>query len=219
MDNTNAGSPERENRSPAAMSSGNRSPEAMAAENQAPGSSVAANLPLDPSLEPVSMYHMFARLFAHVSKSVIDRFGEEGRAAIAAGVDTFGEERGRDIARRAAAAGKANTVENYLTSYDMGRSELFVYEDVYGQGQVEQTFTKCPFADQWMQDGMEDYGIIYCEQIDPAIARGFNPDLACVHDQHIFKDQVCHFCFHLRGAAGGDAGTGARNSGACCGHG
>lgn len=215
MDHTNDNRPEHEN----------RSPETLAAGNRAPVSGVSGNPPLDPSLEPVSMYHMFAKLFAHVSKSVIDRFGEDGRAAIAAGVDTFGEERGRDIARRAAAAGKANTVENYLTSYDMGRSELFVYEDVYGQGQVEQTFTQCPFADQWMQDGMEDYGIIYCEQIDPAIARGFNPELACVHDKHIFKEQVCHFCFHMRGTGGSDAGTAAgtggaaAGTGACCSHG
>lgn len=55
----------------------------------------------DESLEPVSPYTIMAKLFAHVSKAVVDRFGEEGKEAVREGVRAFGEERGRDIARRA----------------------------------------------------------------------------------------------------------------------
>lgn len=49
-------------------------------------------------LEPVTMYHMFAKLFAHLAKEVSDTFGDAGKEAVRRAVKNFGEERGRDIA-------------------------------------------------------------------------------------------------------------------------
>jgi hypothetical protein len=153
------------------------------------------------ALEPVNMYVIAARLFAHVSKAVIDKYGEEARDVIREGVRNFGEERGRDIARRAAAVGEPNEIQNYLPNYDMERSELFEYETINKEEEIEQNFTKCVFAETWQKDGMEDYGILYCDMIDPAIARGFNPNLEVVHDKHFFQDGGCHFCFKMKKAA------------------
>ncbi|GGF97465.1 L-2-amino-thiazoline-4-carboxylic acid hydrolase [Paenibacillus abyssi] len=150
------------------------------------------------SLEPASMYAIMAQLFAHVSKAVVDRFGEEGREAVKEGVRTFGEQRGRDIARRAALVDEPNGIENYLPNYDMGRSDLFEYETTMHPKEIEQTFTKCAFAEQWKKDGMEEYGIMYCEMIDPAIARGFNPNFEVIHDQYILKEGTCHFRFQMK---------------------
>jgi len=149
-------------------------------------------------LDPVSMYQLFAKLFAHVAKEVSDSFGDEGKGAIKRGVKNFGEERGRDIARRAEAKGMTNDVASYLTSYDMDRSDLFECKDTYGEDQVEQLFTRCIFAEQWEKDQMEEYGYLYCEMIDPAIARGYNENLECIHDKHFFKDGVCTFCFKMK---------------------
>lgn len=146
-----------------------------------------------------TMYAMMAKIFAHVSKSVVDQFGEKGQEAIKNGVGTFGEERGRDIARRAAAAGKPNTTENYLSHYDMGRSDLFEYETLFHPREIEQTFTKCAFAEQWKKDGMGEYGILYCQMIDPSIARGYNPNFEVIHDQYILKEGTCHFRFQMKG--------------------
>lgn len=149
-------------------------------------------------LDPVSMYHIAAKLFAHVAKTVIDKYGPEAKEVIKEGVRTFGEERGRDIARRAAARGETNEIENYLTNYDMGRSEFFEYVTINKDEEIEQNFTKCVFAEQWQKDGMEEYGVLYCEVIDPAIAKGFNANLKVVHDKHFFKDGICHFCFFMK---------------------
>ncbi|VFS51781.1 L-2-amino-thiazoline-4-carboxylic acid hydrolase [Budvicia aquatica] len=60
-------------------------------------------------LEPVSMYQMFARMFVALAKEVVDEFGEKGEEAIKRGVWKFGEERGKDIARRAMLADKKMT--------------------------------------------------------------------------------------------------------------
>lgn len=152
----------------------------------------------DESLEPVSPYTIMAKLFAHLSKAVVDRFGEEGKDAIREGVRTFGEERGRDIARRAAAAGQPNDIHSYLPNYDMGRSDLFEYETEYHPVEIEQNFTRCAFGDQWKKDGMEEYGILYCQMIDPAIAKGYNPNFEVVHDKYLLKDGHCHFRFQMK---------------------
>ncbi|MGG3448888.1 L-2-amino-thiazoline-4-carboxylic acid hydrolase [Domibacillus aminovorans] len=149
-------------------------------------------------LEAHTMYAMMAKVFANVAKCVVDKFGEAGQEAMMNGVGTFGEERGRDIARRAAAVGKPNTMDNYLSNYDMGRSELFEYETLFHPTEIEQSFTKCAFAEQWKQDGMEDYGILYCHMIDPSIAKGYNPNFEVVHDQYVLKEGTCHFRFQMK---------------------
>src|SRR5699024_8042371 len=85
--------------------------------------------------EPLSIYALMAKMFAHIAKVVVDRYGEFGEKTIKRGVETFGNERGQHIARRAASVGKDNTLENYLTHYDMGRSELFEYETIYHENE------------------------------------------------------------------------------------
>ncbi|WP_453991451.1 L-2-amino-thiazoline-4-carboxylic acid hydrolase [Bacillus nitroreducens] len=145
----------------------------------------------------LTIYALMAKLFAQISKAVVDRFGEKGKDAIREGVRTFGEERGRGIAQRARANGEENSRENYLTNYDMGRSELFTYTTEYKPGEIEQNFTVCPFGQQWADDNMHEYGILYCQMIDPAVAKGFNPEFEVEHDKYILIDGNCHFRFKL----------------------
>lgn len=150
------------------------------------------------SKDPVAWSTLFCRLFAHLSKEVIDQFGEEGEKAIKNGVQAFGEERGRNIAERAKANGGKIDAYNYLPNYDMGRSDDFTANNTYGDNQVSQLFSQCGFADQWMQDGMERYGKLYCDVIDPAIAKGYSGKLECIHDRRIYEDGVCSFCFRMK---------------------
>lgn len=150
------------------------------------------------SQDPVSWSTLFCRLFAHLAKEVTDRFGEEGEEAIKAGVWSFGLERGRNIAERAKASGSEIDVYSYLPNYDMGRGDDFTADSTYGDNQVEQLFKQCGFADQWLQDGTEEYGKFYCDMIDPAIVKGFCDDMECIHDKRIYEDGVCSFCFRMK---------------------
>ena len=59
------------------------------------------------------------------------------------------------------------------------------------------SFTQCGFAGQWIADGTERYGKLYCEMIDPAIAHGYCEDFECIHDKRIYEDGVCTFCFRM----------------------
>ena len=148
-------------------------------------------------LEEVNMYILFARMFAHIAKEVEKSCGEEGIKAVREGVRQFGLERGRNIAARAKAMGHDISPEFYLSCYDMGRSDYFTSEDSVSKDLVEQNFTDCVFANTWTADGTEEYGIHYCEMIDPAIAEGYHKDFKCIHDKHFFKDGCCHFCFKM----------------------
>ena len=149
-------------------------------------------------LEPVNMYVLFAKMFAHITREVEKACGDKGVEAVREGVRPFGEERGRDIARRAKAMGHDVTPEFYLSCYDMGRSDYFTSEDQVNKETVEQNFTQCVFAEQWMKDHDEAYGIHYCQMIDPAIAKGYNEEFECIHDKHFFKDGCCHFLFQMK---------------------
>ncbi|MBM7097592.1 L-2-amino-thiazoline-4-carboxylic acid hydrolase [Bacillus sp. H-16] len=144
------------------------------------------------------IYSQMAGLFGQTAKSVVDEYGGRGKDAVREGVRTFGEARGKGIAERAAHLGQDNTIENYLSNYDMGRSELFEMETHHYPEVIQQTFTACPFGKQWADDNMGEYGILYCEMIDPSIAKGYNKDFEVDHDQYVLKEGVCEFKFKLK---------------------
>lgn len=146
----------------------------------------------------VSIYTIMALLFAEIAKEVTDTFGPEGESAIRRAVHTFGHKRGQTIAANVTRDGKDLAVENYLPYYDMERSELFKSENTYSPNQLEQNFSECIFAQSWLDAGMEKYGLLYCEEIDPAIAGGYHESFKCKHDKYLLKgDKCCHFIFKL----------------------
>ena len=151
------------------------------------------------TLKPVSIYTLFARLFADVAKEVSDEFGSAGEEAVRRGVRKFGERRGQQIAANAAADGKPNDLENYLPYYDMERSALFTYDTTMTNEVIDQKFYQCPFAQEFLQSGMKEIGKLYCDEIDDSIARGYNPNLKHEEVSHLLDGSTsCHMTFTLK---------------------
>jgi hypothetical protein len=149
--------------------------------------------------KPVSMYAIMAKLFAEIAGEVTNRFGKEGEEAIRQAVRTFGERRGKNIAENAAADGKPNTPENYLPYYDMERSALFECDTIQNEQCIDQYFRVCPFAKTWLDDGTEKFGKMYCDEIDGALARGYNPDFEHTRHSHLlYGSDCCHMSFSLK---------------------
>lgn len=148
--------------------------------------------------DSVNMYVLFARFFSIAAEQLEKDFGQKGLDSLGEIVRTFGYLRGKDIARRAAEDGKENSLLNYLSSYDMERSELFGYENDIKPETVNQVFHKCVFAETWIGEGKEQYGRIYCENIDPSIAKGYNEDMICEHDHIMYDHGECTFCFKMK---------------------
>lgn len=148
--------------------------------------------------DAVSMFVLFAQMFSITAKNIEKNFGQHGLDVLAESVKEFGIKRGENIAARAAANGKGNTLTNYLDNYDMERSNLFGYTNLYGQNEINQEFTRCVFAETWIKAGEERYGRIYCENIDPAIAYGYNKNMECQHEKIMYDDNKCTFCFKMK---------------------
>jgi hypothetical protein len=158
---------------------------------------------IDESLPKITMVELFAKLFGFVAREVSDAFGEEGERALARAVRAFGQERGRGIAERARRRGLSATPENYLASYDMDRSSDFASTASLSQGELEQIFSDCAIARQFEKDGVKRLGRIYCDNIDPALAGGYNKDMECLHPEHFFDSGRCRFLFRLKDGKGG----------------
>ncbi|MFF5994051.1 L-2-amino-thiazoline-4-carboxylic acid hydrolase [Lysinibacillus sp. KU-BSD001] len=178
--------------------------EAMAKKATAEGENHTFFQYLPKQIEGVEQYaHLtdfarFAKMFAQIAKVVVDIHGDEGKQVISEAVRKFGESRGQGIAQRARANGFDNDIDNYLKHYDMGRSDLFHYESYFTSDNIEQTFFHCPLGQQWADDNMHEYGILYCQMIDPAIASGYNEKFEVEHDQYVLKEGVCHFNFKMK---------------------
>ncbi|GEL76763.1 L-2-amino-thiazoline-4-carboxylic acid hydrolase [Tenuibacillus multivorans] len=170
----------------------------MEKENHALFNYIPNNHQAKKNFENETIYALMAKLFAQITKPVVDEFGNQAKDAVRDGVRTFGEERGRGIAQRARANGEDYTIDHYLTNYDMGRSDLFTFSTEYKPNEIEQNFTVCPFGQQWADDNMHEYGILYCQMIDPAVARGFNPNFEVEHDQYVLREGNCHFRFKMQ---------------------
>ena len=118
---------------------------------------------------------MQARLLGSVAREVIERFGDEGREAIIAGVKAYGEERGRRMAARAAAEGRENSFATWLVVSDNDTGYLQMSPE-FGEGEMRVEISYCPFAAALEDWGLEEYGKYFCRHVDAAIMRGYNPE-------------------------------------------
>lgn len=118
---------------------------------------------------------MQGELFATVAREVIERWGDEGREAVVAAVRRFGEERGRRMAERAAAEGRENSFATFLVLSDLDTSYHQMAPEVE-EGALRVTVSYCPFAAACREWGIDEYGKHFCEEIDAAIMRGYNPE-------------------------------------------
>jgi hypothetical protein len=65
---------------------------------------------------------------------------------------------------------------------------------------------KCPWHEAWEETDLKSYGKLYCQEVDEALVRGFNPDLLIeVNTTKSEGAEHCEFIFH-------DANLGAVNS-------
>lgn len=48
------------------------------------------------------------------------------------------------------------------------------------------------------KDGTGEHGILYCQMIDPSIAKGYNRNFDVLHDRYVLKEGDCHFRFQMK---------------------
>jgi L-2-amino-thiazoline-4-carboxylic acid hydrolase len=148
--------------------------------------------------QPLFSETSHAVLFALIARQVFTRYGEpEALSALRKAIRLYGEQRGRRMALRARSNGDELTMTNYLV-YGEWRavtdgSQMEWLEDQTG---LRLTVQRCPWEAAWREVGLLPYGRYYCQEIDAALLRGFNPDLRIEINQTLSNDGLpCEFIY------------------------
>jgi hypothetical protein len=148
--------------------------------------------------QPVFSESSHAVLFALIARQVLTRYGEQkGLPALRKAIRRYGEQRGRRMALRAQANGDELTMTNFLVYGEWqsvtggGKMERLV-----DQADIRQTVLRCPWEAAWKETGLLPYGRYYCQEVDAALLRGFNPDLRIDVNQTLANDGLpCEFIY------------------------
>ncbi len=116
------------------------------------------------------------QLFATLAAEMIESCGEEGREAVVRAVERFGEERGRRLAELVKSEGREATFANFLIFNDLDTSDLAMVPSLE-EGELRLEISSCPFAAACEKWDLSEFGRLYCEHVDAAIMRGYNPRL------------------------------------------
>ena len=120
-----------------------------------------------------------ALLFAWIAREVIARVGESTAAPVLReAVRLYGEQRGRRMALRAQRDGQPLSMATYLSyrEWDVPEGEM-QQTGVPWRADLRTQVRRCCWATTWEREGLTEVGKYYCQEIDEALVRGFNPDL------------------------------------------
>ena len=119
-----------------------------------------------------------AVLFALLAKVSVERFHQEGEAAIKRAIASYCMERGARAAMRCLADGEHLLMENYILYGEWddpkgeSESEIAAFEPNY-----KTNVLVCGWCESWKKHGLLEWGKIYCDHADYWLVRGFNPQL------------------------------------------
>ena len=113
-----------------------------------------------------------------------EAFGERGRMAFVQGTQTYGEQRGKRMAKRAIRDGQPLDFATYLRYSEWLPSRELLESGQANRSTLEQLtpdYTihvhRCPWHAQFSEMGLTEAGREYCRHLDNSICRGFNPYL------------------------------------------
>jgi len=99
-------------------------------------------------------------------------------------VRRFGFQRGQRIAEKVKLRGLPLTVENLIENSDIP-SDGYKVKAAYHGDELRIDVIECPYLDELEKLGALEYAPMYCEEIDMAIAEGYNPDINLRHEHAI----------------------------------
>lgn len=135
-----------------------------------------------------------AKFYVYLSEA----FGDRGVKTFIHATQYYSGQRGRRMAQRAIRDGKELTYETYAEYGEWLPSPEVVEANQSLQLTVEETspdyvirFTRCPWHITFKEMGLIEGGHEYCEHLDSAICRGFNPYIAFIVEKSLHKNDCC----------------------------
>ncbi len=141
-------------------------------------------------------HHAFIVRTYFVKLAGADR--EAGTELFKLATQTYGEQRGRRMAARALRDGRSRGLAEYIAYCEWKSTPDFYGEVLMSSrpGHMDETVFGCPWAKIFAEHPMGQHcGRVYCAQIDKAVLRGFNPDLAVEVLQTQHDASSCEFDF------------------------
>ena len=139
-------------------------------------------------------------LMAWIARHVYQRVGPlKGEAVIRKAIRRYGEERGQRMALRAQADKKELTTLSFLIygEWSAAPGEVEQKLEQNNHNNMRLLVERCPWQAVWLENDLLDFGRIYCQEIDLALMRGFNPELHLdVVKTQTNDRQPCDFIFH-----------------------
>lgn len=127
-----------------------------------------------------------------------ERFQDRGEAAFIHATQRYAEQRGARMAQRAIRDGQPLDFKTYLAYGEWVSTQAAKDEGCANQVEAvsfspdfEMKITRCPWAAQFKEMGMQRAGTVYCTHVDRSIVRGFNPDLVYEVPQSMHEHGYC----------------------------
>lgn len=137
---------------------------------------------------------------AWIGRQLFQRVGPvKGEMLLRKAIRRYGEERGRRMALRAQADGKEPSMLNYLIygECSIQSGDMIQRTEQNNHHNMRMLVERCPWQAIWMEEELLEYGRFYCQEIDLALVRGFNPELHLdVLKTQTNDRQPCDFIFH-----------------------
>ncbi len=139
-----------------------------------------------------------ARMYMHLTKAIITRFGREGEMTIRHGLRNYGRWRGIEMREAHHAMGLEINMKNLIGCWD-NASTYLVKDEMDGGGtflshDARHDVSYCPAAEAWQDAEFFQWGHVYCDEFHQACASTYHPDGNVVIPRNLMKgDDHCHF--------------------------
>ena len=130
-----------------------------------------------------------ALIYALLCRNVIGE-RKDGEKLIARITTSYGETRGRRMAKNALKENMALDLEAYFVFGEWkGKEAENISEIEYGEKETISKVSRCKWYDTWKKYDLEDYGRYYCKYIDRAICKGFDGDFDLVVEETLSENK------------------------------
>jgi hypothetical protein len=146
----------------------------------------------------------FSPIIYNLGKALIQELEEEkGTALIVKQVEKFGRSGGEATRKAFESQGKENSLDNYFSEMNNGTSIYnFAWEGgvkKLDNGDWVEEWNYCPVAEGFKNLGEESVkiGELFCNYIDNAVIREYNPDYEYVRERSLNRDGLCRLHAHF----------------------
>ena len=139
-----------------------------------------------------------ALLWGLLVKNSCEILGDaEGRKILGEAVYAYGHGRGKRMAETAESLGLKNDMTAFFLCGEWkGKEGENISESILKEKESGSVVHRCRWYDTWIEEGLQEYGPLYCAYVDQGICDGFDVGVGLTIEQSKGRgDETCRFCW------------------------